>query len=326
MNNIASYADIFADLKPFSGNPPPGYLVDWLGVLTDVEFRRIFGENFAGTDGSQVNTRLPKVEDGEGWFEAVNQVEVARAAGDRLVMVTLGACYGYQATGTYRALKALKPDAEIKIVAVEPEPDNLVWMAKHFRDNGLNPDDHWLVGSAISDSNAPVFFPVGAPGSGAQNCYSTNEGGARRHYVRSLIDSGRGEEALENLLLRNSTGLTKELLPGAGAQFEAEIKLMSAVTLTDITAPFDVVDYLESDIQQSEIIVFPPFMDVVTRKVRRVHIGTHGGYVHEELAQLFRQYGWDIVFDYMPNSEFETPLGRFTTNDGVLSAVNPRLL
>jgi hypothetical protein len=28
------------------------------------------------------------------------------------------------------------------------------------------------------------------------------------------------------------------------------------------------------------------------------------------------------VFDYAPNSEFETPLGKFSTNDGVLSAVN----
>ena len=267
-------------------------------------------------------TRPPTIEDGEGWFEAVNQVLAARDARDRFVMVTLGACYGAQAVGSYLALQKINP-MPCKLVAVEPEPSNLAWVAQHLGDNGIDPSDHWLVGSAISDSNAPVFFPVGAPGSGAQNCFSSNEMGARQNYVRSLIDSGLTQEALTNLLLRNTTGLKKNLLPGVEGDFEAEITLMSAVTLKDILSPYDKVDYLEVDIQQSEIIVFPPFMDIVKRKVRRVHLGTHGADVHSELARLFRADGWEIVFDYAPNSEFTTPLGRFTTNDGVLSVVNP---
>ena len=60
----------------------------------------------------------------------------------------------------------------------------------------------------------------------------------------------------------------------------AEIKLVSAVTLRDVLAPFELVDYLDFDIQQSEIIVFPPFLDLLKRKVRRIHIGTHGKDVH----------------------------------------------
>jgi hypothetical protein len=72
------------------------------------------------------------------------------------------------------------------------------------------------------------------------------------------------------------------------------------VTLSDVLGPFDLVDYLESDIQESEILVFPPFMDVVKRKVRRVHIGTHGKAVHWKLHDLFAQDGWEIVFNYGP--------------------------
>ena len=67
----------------------------------------------------------------------------------------------------------------------------------------------------------------------------------------------------------------------------AEIKLMSCVTLKDLISPFDVVDYLESDIQQSEIVVFPPFIDLLRRKVRRILIGTHGIDVHHSLHELF---------------------------------------
>jgi hypothetical protein len=82
---------------------------------------------------------------------------------------------------------------------------------------------------------------------------------------------------------------------------------------------------LESDIQQSEILVFPPFIDLLTRKVRRIHIGTHGKDVHQSLHQLFDQNGWDIVFSYEPNAKFDSPLGKFETNDGVLTVKNPTL-
>jgi hypothetical protein len=64
-------------------------------------------------------------------------------------------------------------------------------------------------------------------------------------------------------------------------------------------------------------------MDLLKQRVRRVHIGTHGEDVHAQLARLLRRDGWSIVFDFAPNSSFDTPLGKFSTNDGVLSAVNP---
>ena len=319
---LKKYAKFFEGIAPYSGTPPKGFYADWIGALTDAKFRAYTGMRPEDVGGSPVTTRLPVIEDGEGWFEAVNQVLAARDARGQFTMVTLGACYGAQAVGSFLTLQKLNP-MPCKLVAVEPEPTNLAWVAQHFGDNGINPDDHWLVGSAISDTNSPVFFPVGAPGTGAQNSFSSNEIGAREYYVRSLIDSGRTEEALSNLLLRNTTGLKKDLLPGG--DFEAEITVMSAVTLKDILSPYDCVDYLEVDIQQSEIIVFPPFMDLVKRKVRRVHLGTHGGEVHDALAAAFRADGWEIVFDFAPNSEFTTPLGCFTTNDGVLSVRNPDL-
>jgi hypothetical protein len=66
-------------------------------------------------------------------------------------------------------------------------------------------------------------------------------------------------------------------------------------------------------------------MTLLKRKVRRVHIGTHGREVHSMLMELFDKDGWDIVFNYEPNSTFTSPLGKFSTNDGVLTAVNPDL-
>ena len=275
-------------------------------------------------------------------------------------MVTLGACYGAQAVGSYLALAKLNP-MPCRLVAVEPEPVNLTWIARHFRDNGIDPDAHWLIGAAIGPTNEPTLFPVGAPGSGAQNALSTNEATARAAYVRALSSSGdRAKLALRSLLLENSVGISRNLLSGdeidttwplnpllwlrrrkfqlarylrgqsgaapANAEFfGAEIKLISTVTLRDVLSPFDGIDYLEIDIQQSEIVVIPPFIDLLNRKVRRIHIGTHGANVHRSLAELFRREGWRIVFDFEPNSRNSTVFGSFSLNDGVLTVLNDRL-
>ena len=55
------------------------------------------------------NALVPTIEDGEGWFEAVNWIAAAHDARGSYTMVTLGACYGAQAVGSYQALQQLNP-------------------------------------------------------------------------------------------------------------------------------------------------------------------------------------------------------------------------
>jgi hypothetical protein len=322
VNNLQDFANVFDGIKPWAGNVPKGYSVDFLGILTDANFRLLSGIDPGATGGNYVETRLPVIEDGEAWFEAANWVLAARAARGRYVMATLGACWGAQAVGSCRALELLNP-MPYKLIAVEPEPDNYEWTRRHMLDNGIDPEAQWLVKTAINARNDPILFPIGSPGSGSQNCVATNEERVRQGYADEIIAAGRADKVLRNLMTTNSTGITKNLVQGEN--FPAEIKMVSAITLQDILGPFDTVDYVESDIQQSEIFVFPPYMTLLKRKVRRVHIGTHGREVHSMLLELFDKDGWDIAFNYEPNSTFTSPLGKFSTNDGVLTAVNPDL-
>jgi hypothetical protein len=97
------------------------------------------------------------------------------------------------------------------------------------------------------------------------------------------------------------------------------------VTLGDILGPLRRVDFLEVDVQQSEIEVIPPFIGLLTRKVRRIHIGTHGASIHGQLRTLFIRAGWEIVFDYAPDAQHDTELGAFPTSDGILTARNPKV-
>ena len=89
MNKLQDFANVFDGIKPWAGKVPKGYLVDFLGILTDAKFRKMFGVDPATTGGDYVETRLPTIEDGEGWFEAANWMLAARAARGRYVMVTL---------------------------------------------------------------------------------------------------------------------------------------------------------------------------------------------------------------------------------------------
>ncbi len=324
MNEPEKYAYLFDEVVPWSGRVPPGFVVDFLGTLTAKEFL-VWGYGDEFVDGCDLTLPRPRVDNlfiAELWFEYVDWLLAVREARDRFVMVTLGALYGYQVVGGCSALRRLNP-MPYKLVAVEPIPENVDRTRRHMRENGIDPDRQWIIEAVISDTNEPAFFPVGSPGLGAQNCINSNEADARRQYCEHIIEQGTVDEALKGLLLNNTTGLQKDIIPGRGAF--GEIKLVSAVTLRDILTPLDRVDLLEADLQQSEIIVFPPFRELLKRKVHRLHIGTHGHDVHRRLHEMFAEDGWEIVFSYEPESSFDTAVGSFSTNDGILSVCNPGL-
>ena len=125
--------------------------------------------------------------------------------------------------------------------------------------------------------------------------------------------------------MHNKTGLQIELVPGSEHNFVGELQFVSAISLREILGPFDYIDYLEADMQQSEIVVFPPFIEQLTKKVRRIHIGTHGGDVHQALHDMFELHGWEMIYSFAPNTKFETALCTFETDDGVLTVRNPAL-
>lgn len=325
-NDLYPYEHVLEAITPWRGKVPPGYIVDFLGVRTPKEFTEPWPVPAIFVDGAEIALPLPRVgKDKAGadfWFEAVDWVLAVREARGRFVMMTLGALHGYQAIASCRALTLLNP-MPYKLVAVEAVPENMQRLRRHMHENGIDPDEQWLIEAAVSGSNAPAFFPVGAPNAGSQNCLSTDNMPVREDYFRRTVAAGRTEEVLRNLLLHNSTGFKKEIAGDRGVP--VEIKLVSCVTLGDLVGPFDRIDYIEADMQESEARAFPPYIDLLRRKVRRIHIATHGAETHRSLHRLFASKGWDVAFSYEPESRHATPWGSFMTNDGILTVVNPDL-
>ena len=208
-NDLAAFGDVFKGIEPWRGYVPPRCIVDFLGMVTDIQFHPMLFSD-PGFDADAVGdgyeeTAIPRLADAktaadaEAWFEAVDWVTSAREARGRYVMITLGANYGAQAVGAYRALQTINP-MPYKLVAVEPVPANVDWIKQHMSNNGIDPDQHLILPLAVSDSIEPLLFPVGGAGVGANNAFSTNERDARIRYAEEFIAGGSASEALRNLL------------------------------------------------------------------------------------------------------------------------------
>lgn len=131
MNDLKQYSGVFDGIQPWGGDVPVGYRADFLGTLTDLSFEEAWGVDpkAAGGGFTQTAPPVPGLSDdqnGEFWFEAADWVLAANDARGSYVMVTLGACFGYQAVGAYRALQQLNP-MPCRLVAIDAIPENIEW-------------------------------------------------------------------------------------------------------------------------------------------------------------------------------------------------------
>ena len=97
------------------------------------------------------------------------------------------------------------------------------------------------------------------------------------------------------------------------------------VTLAEILAPLETVDLIDVDVQGEELNVMTPAIGDLTRKARRLHIGTHSRAIEKRLRKLFTDAGWECVWDFRIGTTERWPWGRIHFTDGVQAWTNPRL-
>jgi hypothetical protein len=97
-----------------------------------------------------------------------------------------------------------------------------------------------------------------------------------------------------------------------------------SVLLEDIIPDVDRVDLIDMDLQAEELKVLTSAIDLLDRKVVRLHIGTHERAIEDGLRALLTTHGWKCTADYKCNETAATPWGLVTFLDGVQSWVNPR--
>ena len=246
----------------------------------------------------------------EDFFEWLDVLETVCEARGRYTMVELGAGWGRWLVNAAAALRQLDAARPLLLVGVEAEPTHFEWLRQHLLDNGIDPAEHVLIKAAVAARDGRVRFQHGDPAGWYGQAMDRDDPAAKL------------AGPISRLIRWSRNTVANRLAVGRDARKVGRVR---AVSLETILRPLELVDLIDADIQGAEADVFEAAVDQLALKVRRVHIGTHGGEFEERLRAHFGQLGWERRFDYPSGSDVKTPWGSVRFEDGVQSWVNPAL-
>ncbi len=217
-------------------------------------------------------------------------------------MLELGA--GFGRWGIRGALAAKQRGIrDIRARFVDGEPQHVSWIRDALTLNGLNDIDTSIVEAAASYAGQPIPFVVAM----------------QDHDARSWYGQAVGRPAGLVSTERTYFGHRVHELSGGNAIY------VNTVTFEEIAAGLDVIDFVDMDLQGAELELIENAAELFSRKVRRVHIGTHGSEIEDKLRRIFKSEGWIPQWDFPLQTRVETELGPVFFNDGVQGWINPRL-
>ncbi len=278
----ASHHPEFRNLSPFRMMVPKGFKATFAGSL----IRNEFWWEGDGSPDREVEIDLPVLN--EEYWEWIDLIQSVRDAGDRLVIVELGAGYGRWSVAAKCLAKRLRPNIDVHAIAVEAEPAHFAMLKQHFVDNGFDPTNEQLLEAAVNAAGGEVSFVIGNP---------------QEWYGQAIVPDGY-----------NSTQYS-----------DVQTVRVKAMTLDEVLSGETRVDLIDMDIQGAEGEVIASSAAVLNAKVRRVHVGTHSSEVEEQICESLSANGWICVAAFPCQSKSETDFGVIDFGDGVQSWINPRL-
>src|SRR6185437_6274668 len=161
------------------------------------------------------------------------------------------------------------------------------WLSQHLQENGISPGECDVFDCPLTSDGRTVVFTTGH---------------ANEWYGQAVVPA-------PNI--------------GTGDWPNASFISMQSKTLRDVLDHHSSFDIVASDIQGSEAEVFCGSVQLLTDKVRRVHIGTHGEAIEESLRQAFNDAGWRPLRDFSCGCEHLTSVGVVKFQDGVQTWLSP---
>jgi FkbM family methyltransferase len=294
---IALSSELFHRFRAFSGRVPPGFFVNWLGVLTRSTvwpFPPDIQALYARDRDEQAKYPL----DDEHVLDWVPLLEAVVSSRGRFRMVALGAGWGRWLTAGAFAARQL--GLTFHITGVEAEPDHLAWMQQHMQDNSIPPQSYRLVHGAAAATPEPCWFPVASPEWYGQSIVATD--------ATAAADPGQDEIVVRDRRLRK----------------------VQSVTIEHVISGDAIVDYLHMDIQGTEYGFLSRDPDRLRRYVRVVNVGTHSDAIERRLRRLFEKLGWQSRYDVQIGTQADLMLdgqmvARVEFGDGVQVWSNPLL-
>ena len=265
---------VLAAFPAYRGQGIDGFFIDFLGTRTRCSYLPPYYAAASGIVEGPPGTERFGLHEPPEWEGTLRSV---LEAGSRFVAVELGAGWGPWLVAGARAAQ-LRGITDIRLAGVEGAVGHYEFLLQHFRDNGLEPDQHQLLHAVVGVEDGVARFPkleVPSADWGAEASYGTDH--TSKH---------RPEQTIE--------------------EFD-EVRSISIGTLLATLPP---VDLLHCDIQGAEGEVLTAAIDVLSRRVRRIVVGTHGRAIEDQLMASFGASGWVL--------EHESPCRFIQSSTGTL--------
>jgi len=330
MTEKVKHHPIMKNFKPWEGNCPKDFFVNFLGVFTREEYYGIrkdleldISKEYTGNPPDQtseenfISTQYPEFN--HGYIEYVSLLESVLKAKDKFMMIELGAGIGQQVIQASAAIRAYHgPDFPYKCIAVEGEPTAYMWMQNHFKDNNVDPAQHELINAVVSDQDGSVLFEVGFPGGFGSFVVSpfrfiTNPFRSLSRFIKRIFKKLKGQKLVKTDYWTGSKGLG------------IYTKKCKSVSLNFLLRDLKSVDFLHIDVFEQELKILKPAIEQLTNKVKKIHIETHTAKAEDELRKLFNSRGWKCVNDLPMGGVRKTEYGSFDFPDGVQTWINSSL-
>lgn len=273
--------------------PPEGCWRNYLGLATDAS---MFGNTQDLVDSIIPESPWPddKAYGTDSEHAAVlAAIDLAWKAGrSTFSMMELGAGWGPWIAEAAIVCQRERFDS-VRLVGVEADAGKFEAMQEHFRRNDLlgDPRIHvqFLNGAAWSEDTTLKFPKI------------------------SMLDHGGAASETDT----EYRGNVVEMLD------------VPAWGLQSICATLDeIIDVGHWDVQGAELRIATTWRDFLDNRVRSLQIGTHSRYIEGQLMELFRNMGWQVVYQIPCSMQWDNTkptLEGMTTRDGEIQVRNPKL-
>lgn len=246
----------------------PGHVTDFLGIHTRSDYLGNEKQLEGRIDGLPVagDARCSAAE----WIAGLRGVELA--AGDRFVMVELGAGWGAWMATLSRAAR-LRGIPHTLAIGCEADALHCKMLHEHLTLNGFTPDDFRLFQGAVGTHSGVALFP--------KSSNSAEDWGMRPIFCASQEEAAKIETD------------PSSHLDYRGYQF-AGFDQVRCYSLAEIMAEVDHVDVLHIDVQGSEVELIEHNLELLGRLVGYLIVGTHSREIEGRLLALLTHAGWTL--------------------------------
>ena len=256
----------------YQGPKQDGYLIDFLGTRTRVEYLAGVENIRAGVEGYPLPGNFHATT-----LEWAGSLRAVLEAHEPFVVAELGAGWAPWLVSVAAAARQRGIHRTV-LIGIEGSKPHCDYAHTHFRDNGLDPDQHQLVHGVVGVKDGFALFPV-------LSNPDQDYGAAAVFKPHSPSPWARLKAAIKKVLGRPVAPLV------------APTERVRCYSLPTLLAGQPRVDLLHVDIQGHEAEVITAAREVLRRQVRRMVIGTHGAEIEQQLRKDLSAQGWILEGD-----------------------------